>query len=113
MRFSELVNHTNALSIEYRGSTLNFKYFTEKLTPAYKEKLAQMSGEEADQQAEAFLLSVLVESWDVLDDTDQPIPVTYEFLCGCSYAFLTAMVKAIYADLANPTSASAETSPAS
>ena len=102
MKFSALINRTASIVVPYRNDEINVTFFTEKLTPTYKAQLLKMADEQADLEAEVRMLADLIQTWDVLGEDDEPVPVTYEFLLQCPYAFLAAVAQAIQAHITDP-----------
>jgi hypothetical protein len=102
MRLSKLKEITRPLSFDFLGETINVTYRPAAYTPALEEESQRMLQETTDgaslSRMLATLLEPIMESWDVLDDQDQPIPCTLEGLREVPFQLQSAVIQAVAAD---------------
>lgn len=111
IKLSELVSKTADRAFEYEGEQVNLKIFTQKVTPAYRAKWREVE-KDPDRESRCQLIADMLQSWDVLGESDKPQPVTYEFLQQCPDSFLNAVVEIVEGVLfpKDPTNASSSPS---
>jgi hypothetical protein len=95
---TKLQRDTRTLSVPWDADTLNLVYRPGSVTPDLVEAVAQP---EVKQPVVTFLLAT-VQSWDLLDDADKPLPVTEGLLSELPMLFLRAVQTAILEDLQVP-----------
>jgi hypothetical protein len=95
---TKLQRDTRTLRIPWDADTLNLVYRPGSVTPDLIDAVAQP---EERQPVVKFLLAT-VQTWDLLDDDDKPLPVTEQLLAELPLLFLRALQTAILEDLQVP-----------
>lgn len=93
IKLAALSGVTAHTQFPFQGETVNIEYRPNYMTP---EREAVLSAAEASGGADGFIDLVvgMLVSWDVLDDSGTPLPVTTEVVRTLPFSFLTAALTA-------------------
>jgi len=103
-KLSEILKNVATLPVPYRGTIITIHYKPEEVTATKRAALQQRVADgklDRDDQDAAFLAETLT-SWDLTDDDDKPLPITFEVMQARSSSLQMALVNAIYDDQRNP-----------
>ncbi|HEY3281391.1 MAG TPA: hypothetical protein VGN26_03890 [Armatimonadota bacterium] len=122
LQLSTIRNRTHTVPVEFEGEKFEVTYRRGILSRQYDaerravEKAARATEDDADRATEEALkavmvydLSVILESWTVLDGA-KPVPITQELLESLDFDFLGAIYSAIWDDRRPPVETSTDSS---
>ena len=103
-RLSDLLKNQVTIVVPYRGTAVTITYKPEHVTAEQRSKLYERveKGELRADDMDAALIAETLTTWDLLDDSDGPLPITLETTRGLSNGLQMAIVNAIYEDQRNP-----------
>lgn len=94
IKLANLASKTDTATFNFQGDECTIVYRPNWITPERQAALSAAQAEgKADEQFRALVIG-LIESWDVLGDDGQPVPVTDEWIGALPYSFLTACITA-------------------
>lgn len=101
LRLEDLKTDTRTVTVAYRGHELHVTYKPSAYTPTFIRDMRIRPDGETQAEALVPMLTVLVQTWDLLDDKEKPLPITAELLGTLEIPFLNAIGTAINQDVVN------------
>ncbi|AZF90301.1 MAG: hypothetical protein BPHS0_15 [Phage 5P_3] len=102
LRLSSLKKSLRTITMEWDDNTLNVTYRLGEVTPERADRLAAMFEESrAEDRSNAEIwadILAVVESWDILGDDGNPLPVTAETLAQIPITILRGIAEEITED---------------
>ena len=95
IRAKDLLKATRKIEVEFQGQTLAVEYRVNAVTPAFFAEVEGWSDKDVLQRG----VCAVVQSWDLLDENDQALPVTMETTEGLPVEFLRKVQEAVMADM--------------
>ncbi len=89
IKLSDLQKKTRGIEIGFQGGTLKIEYRLNVVTPAFLRSKLGLSEQ----------LEQTIESWDLMDDDGQPLPVSLEVLDGLPTQLQVELIRAITDDM--------------
>lgn len=103
-KLSDLLKNQVILPVPYRGTVISITYKPESITSDQRAALHKRvaDGEIKADELDAAMLADTITRWDLTDDDDAPIELSFEVLKKRSSGLQMAMLNAIYDDQRNP-----------
>ena len=94
IKMAALSGRTEATSFTFQDQDVKITYRPNYMTPERQSIMAAATEAQAATQGFVDLVVGMIVSWDVLDEQDEPVAVTAEFVRQLPYSFLAAVVMA-------------------
>ena len=94
IKMAALSGRTETTTFTFQDEPVTISYRPNYMTPERQSVMATATEAQAATDGFVDLVVGMIVSWDVLDEQDQPIAVTPEFVQQLPYSFLAAAVMA-------------------
>ena len=94
IRMAALSGRTQSTSFTFQDEPVQITYRPNYMTPERQSIMAAATEAKAATEGFVELVVGMIVSWDVLDEHDEPVAVTAEFVRQLPYSFLAAAVMA-------------------
>jgi len=98
MKLSAYLGKTRRIQIDIDGEALNVEYRPNVVTPVFLDSLEGLSNRESVHKQ----VCQAVQTWDLLDDSGQPVPITEEILRTLPTQFTVKVLNSIVTDMNGP-----------
>lgn len=99
VRLHHLQQDQRTFTMPVGDDALTITYRPGAITPAAEAAMMEAAADRGSGAALGGMLRAALVAWDLLDDDDQPIPLTEEGMSAIPTAFLAEVVRALMEDL--------------